>query len=128
RHEFYSNAAAFALRAQLPRFEKGPAIVGVCGKSFKCPPAPSETALLLHDLLTANGKRPATEITLVMPFGTPVPPSPDTSRALLGAVAERGIRFVRDALLPLPDPGRQGAGLSARQVLPDAVVRGSPGH
>src|SRR5262249_19228221 len=61
-HEFYSNAAAFALRDQLPRFEKGPAIVGVCGKSFKCPPAPSETALLLHGLLTANGKRPATEI------------------------------------------------------------------
>src|SRR5262245_47739208 len=86
-HEFYTNAGAFAVRDVLPRFEKGPAIVGVCGKSFKCPPAPSETALMLHDLLTANGRRAATEITLVMPFGSPVPPSPDTSRALLDAFA-----------------------------------------
>ena len=37
-HEFYTVAGAFALREVLPRFERGPAIVGVCGKSFKCPP------------------------------------------------------------------------------------------
>jgi sulfide:quinone oxidoreductase len=48
-HEFYTIDGAFALRDVLPRFERGSAIVGVCGKSFKCPPAPSETALLLHD-------------------------------------------------------------------------------
>ena len=79
-NEFYTVAGAFALRDVLPRFERGPAIIGVTGKSFKCPPAPSETALLLHDYLTARGRREATEISLVMPFGTPIPPSPDTSR------------------------------------------------
>jgi sulfide:quinone oxidoreductase len=41
----------------LPRFERGPVIIGVTGKSFKCPPAPSETALLLHDYLVARGRR-----------------------------------------------------------------------
>src|SRR6202166_2532847 len=45
-NEFYTVPGAFALRDVLPRFEKGPAIVGVTGKSFKCPPAPSEAALL----------------------------------------------------------------------------------
>ena len=30
---------------------RGRAIVGVCGAPFKCPPAPSEAALLLHDYL-----------------------------------------------------------------------------
>src|SRR6185369_8661695 len=69
-HEFYSNDGAFAVRDVLARFERGPAIVGVCGRSFKCPPAPSETALLLHDALTARSRRTAAEITLVMPFGT----------------------------------------------------------
>ena len=52
-HEFYSVPGAFALRDVLPRFERGAAVIGVTGKSFKCPPAPSETALLLHDYLTA---------------------------------------------------------------------------
>ena len=45
-NEFYSVAGAFALRDVLPRFERGAAIIGVTGKSFKCPPAPSEAALL----------------------------------------------------------------------------------
>ena len=51
-HEFYSVAGATAVRDVLPRFERGHAVIGVCGKSFKCPPAPSETAFLLHDYLT----------------------------------------------------------------------------
>ncbi len=81
-HEFYTIPGAFALRDVLPKFERGPAIVGVTGKTFKCPPAPSETALLLHDYLVARGTREATEISVVMPFGVPIPPSPDTSRAI----------------------------------------------
>ena len=38
---------------------QGRAIVGVCGAPFKCPPAPSEAALLLHDHLTERGVRDA---------------------------------------------------------------------
>ena len=34
------------------------------------------------------------EITFVLPLGSPVPPSPDTSQALVAAFAERGIEFV----------------------------------
>lgn len=78
-NEFYTVAGAFALCDVLSRFERGAAIIGVTGKSFKCPPAPSETALLLDDYLVARGRREATEISLVMPFGTPIPPSPETS-------------------------------------------------
>src|SRR5215472_1351906 len=90
-NEFYTVAGAARLRDVLTNFEGGPAIVGVCGKTFKCPPAPSEAALLLHDYLTSRGRRQATDITLVMPFGTPIPPSPDTSTAILAAFTERGI-------------------------------------
>jgi sulfide:quinone oxidoreductase len=93
-HEFYSVAGAERLAAILPEFSRGRAIVGVCGAPFKCPPAPSECALLLHDLLVSRGVRDACEIALVMPFGTPVPPSPETSAALLDAFAERDIEFV----------------------------------
>jgi sulfide:quinone oxidoreductase len=127
-HEFYSVAGAFALRDTLPAFEGGPAIVGVCGKSFKCPPAPSETALLLHDFLTARGRRQASSISLVMPFGTPIPPSPDTSQAILRAFAERGITFVKDQLVKALDPSRRVAVLGDGSEMPYALFLGIPVH
>jgi sulfide:quinone oxidoreductase len=126
--EFYSVAGAFALREQLPKFEGGPAIVGVCGKSFKCPPAPSETALLLHDFLTDLGRREASTISLVMPFGTPIPPSPDTSQAILKAFAERGITFVKDQLVKALDRARKVAVLSDGSEMPYALFLGIPVH
>ena len=56
-NEFYSVAGAFGLRDVLANFPAGTAIVGVCGTPFKCPPAPSEAALLLDDLLRSRGVR-----------------------------------------------------------------------
>jgi sulfide:quinone oxidoreductase len=126
--EFYSVPGAFALRDLLPRFEQGPAIIGVTGKTFKCPPAPSEAALLLHDYLTARGRRGATEISVVMPFGVPIPPSPDTSRAILSAFADRGIRYVKDTLVKALDPVRKVAQLSDGSEMPYALFLGIPVH
>jgi sulfide:quinone oxidoreductase len=126
--EFYTVAGAFALREVLSRFEGGPVIVGVCGKTFKCPPAPSETALLLHDFLTARGLREASDISLVMPFGTPIPPSPDSSQAILAAFAERNISFVKDKLVKSLDPARKVATLSDATELPYALFLGIPVH
>src|SRR5712692_2986740 len=127
-NEFYTVAGAFALRDVLPRFERGPVIIGVTGKSFKCPPAPSETALLLHDYLTARGLREATEISVVMPFGTPIPPSPDTSQAILAAFAEHGIRFVKDSLVRALDPVRKVAVLDDGAAMPYDLFLGVPVH
>lgn len=126
--EFYSNEGAFRLRDVLPRFERGSAVVGVCGKSFKCPPAPSEAAFLLHDFLEARGRRTAVEISVVMPFGTPVPPSPDTSEAILRAFEERGIRFVKDLLVRSVDPGRKRATLSDGSEIAADLLLGIPVH
>ena len=126
--EFYTVPGAFALRDVIELFERGPAIIGVCGKSFKCPPAPSETALLLHDYLTERGRRAATEIAVVMPFGVPIPPSPETSQAILAAFAERGIRFIKDNLVRALDPARKVAVLSDGTELPYALFLGVPVH
>ena len=82
-NEFYSVAGAEKVRNLLPSFTKGRAIIGVSAAPYKCPPAPSECALLLHDYLTQRGVRGQCEITMVMPWANPVPPSPDTSKALL---------------------------------------------
>lgn len=93
-NEFYSVAGAARMAEVLPSFTSGRAVIGVCGTPFKCPPAPSECALLLHDQLVERGVREQCEITFVIPFSTPVPPSPDTSAALIEAFAQRGIAFV----------------------------------
>jgi sulfide:quinone oxidoreductase len=68
---------------------------------------PSETALMMHDYLTTRGIRSACEITLILPLETPVPPSPETSRALLAAFAERNITFVADRELRSVDAPRR---------------------
>jgi sulfide:quinone oxidoreductase len=127
-NEFYSVAGAERLREILPTFTEGRAVVGVCGAPFKCPPAPSEAALLLHDFLTERGVRDACEITLVMPFGTPVPPSPDTSAALLEAFAERGIAFVSERRVRALDTSRAVVVLDDGQELPCDLFLGVPRH
>ncbi len=127
-NEFYSVAGAERLREVLPGFSKGRAIVGVTSTPFKCPPAPSEAALLLHDYLTTRGVRDACEISLVMPFGVPIPPSPETSKALLDAFAERGITFVLDRLVRSLDPARRVAILDDETEMPYDLFLGIPKH
>ena len=127
-NEFYSVSGAEQLGELLPRFTKGRAIVGVCGAPFKCPPAPSEAALLLHDYLSARGVRDDCEISFVIPFGIPIPPSPDTSRALLAAFAERDIEFVPERRVSSLDPERHLAVLDDGTELPYDLFLGVPKH
>lgn len=94
--EFYTLEGARRLGKILESFTRGRVLIAVGGAPFKCPPAPSEAALMMHDYLTTRGFRGACEITLILPLEVPIPPSPETSRALLAAFAERNITFVAD--------------------------------
>ena len=127
-HEFYSVDGATQLREVIARFDSGTAIVGVTSTPFKCPPAPSETALLLDHYLRKNGRRASTRIQVVLPFGIPVPPSPETSAAILAAFAERGIEFVPDCLVSSLDPVARAAVLDDGRRLPYELFLGVPLH
>jgi sulfide:quinone oxidoreductase len=127
-YEFYSFAGAERLRTVLPKFSRGNVIVGVTSAPFKCPPAPSETALLLHDYLTERGVRDNCGISLVMPLGAPVPPSPGTSQALLAAFAERGIEFFPSRTIRLLDPSRHVVVLDDGAEMPYDLFLGVPKH
>jgi sulfide:quinone oxidoreductase len=127
-NEFYSVGGAERLRDVLPTFSQGRAIVGVCGAPFKCPPAPSEAALLLHDYLSARGVRDDCEISFVIPFGSPVPPSPETSRALVAAFAERDIEFVPGRRVSVLDSARRVAVLDDASEMPYDLFLGVPKH
>jgi sulfide:quinone oxidoreductase len=126
--EFYTVDGAERLAATVAGFESGRIVVGICGAPYKCPPAPSECALMMHDELVRRGVRGQCEITFAIPFGTPIPPSPDTSAALMEAFAERGIAFVPQHRVGSIDPGRRVAVLEGGGELEFDLFLGVPRH
>lgn len=126
--DFYSPEGAFAARETLAAFEGGRVVVGVTSTPFKCPPAPSETALMVHDFLVGRGVRDASEITLVMPLGSPIPPAPAASEALLAAFAERDITWVPNRLVTALDPALRVATFADGGELPFDLFLGVPRH
>ena len=127
-HEFYTVAGAFALRDVLAQFPGGRVVVGVTSTPFKCPPAPSETALLVHDYLRERGRADASQVSLVMPMGVPIPPSPRASEVILAAFADRGIDWYPERLVRALDPDRKAALLSDGSELPYDLFLGVPVH
>jgi sulfide:quinone oxidoreductase len=127
-HEFYTVAGAFAVRDVLDGFAGGRVIVGVTSTPFKCPPAPSETALLVHDHLASRGLLDRSTVSLVMPLGVPIPPSPQASEALLTAFAERGIAWHPGAVVHELDPRSRVARLADGTELPFDLFLGVPVH
>ncbi len=127
-HEFYTVSGAFALREVIRDFPGGRVVVGVTSTPFKCPPAPSECALLMHEYLTGRGVRGASEISLVMPFGSPIPPSPQASAAVLEAFAERGIDWCPGVLVTALDPQQRTLLLSDGTTKPYDLFLGVPVH
>ena len=127
-HEFYTVAGAFATRDVLAKFGGGRIVIGVTSTPFKCPPAPSETALLSHGFLRDRGLLESSHVALVMPFGVPIPPSPDASQAVLAAFAERGIAWHPGQLVARLEPDRKVAVTSEGQEFPYDLFLGVPRH
>src|SRR5262249_1186319 len=105
---------------------QGRVLIAVGGAPFKCPPAPSEAALMMHDYLSTRGVRRACEITLILPLEVPIPPSPEASRALLAAFAERNITFVGDREMRQWDVGRRVVALDDGREFPYDLLLGVP--
>jgi sulfide:quinone oxidoreductase len=127
-NEFYTVPGAFALREVLANFDGGRVVVAVTSSPFKCPPAPSETALLMDGFLRRRGSRDRSSIALVMPLPVPIPPSPAASEALLVAFAERDIAWHPKTLVRALDPDRKVALLAEGDEMPYDLFLGVPVH
>lgn len=127
-YEFYSVEGAERAREALARFPGGKVVIGVASLPFKCPPAPSETALLLDEYLRSRGLRESSEITLAFPFGAPIPPSPVTSKALLEAFRDRGILFLGGSGVARLETDRKRAVLTDGRQVPYDLFLGVPRH
>jgi sulfide:quinone oxidoreductase len=127
-HEFYTVAGAFAARDVLAQFGGGRVVIGVTSAPFKCPPAPSEAALLSHGFLRDRGLLESSHVSLVMPFGVPIPPSPDASQAVLAAFAERGIAWHPGQLIERLEPDGKVAVTNNGEEFPYDLFLGVPRH
>ncbi|MGA2381893.1 MAG: FAD-dependent oxidoreductase [Gemmatimonadales bacterium] len=96
-HEFYSVAGAKALREVLPTFQGGTVVVGVMTPHYKCPPAPSEAAMMMHDFLTSRGIRDRSRIIMVTPMASPLPISKAAGDGILARFKELGIECIAGA-------------------------------
>ena len=127
-HDFYSVEGALATRDALASFEGGRVVIGVLSTPFKCPPAPSETALMLHEQLVRRGLRERSQIALAMDFGRPIPPSPEASELLENTFAERGIAWHPRCEVCELDPSRRIATLRDGGELPFDLFLAVPVH
>jgi sulfide:quinone oxidoreductase len=84
--------------------------------------------LLLHDYLTERGIREHCQITLVMPFELPIPPSPESSKALLRAFAERNIQYMPNLMVEAFDPNRNILTLLDESEIPCDLFMCIPKH
>ena len=84
--------------------------------------------MLLDEFLTGRGVRSKIEISVVSPFGRPIPPSPDGSKAILDRFAERNITYVPDTKIVALDPAKKVALLPDGGSMPYDLFLGVPIH
>ena len=127
-HEFYSVAGAERVRDVLPSFDAGVAVIGVLGPVFKCPPAPYEAALMLHDYLVQRGVRDDVTIHLISPLPSPIPVSQETSAAVVELLTEAGIRYSPSSRVARLDSAAKVAHLADGGAVPYDLFLGVPVH
>jgi len=127
-YEYYSPEGADHARGVVDSFNAGVAIVGVLGPFFKCPAAPCETALMLHDRFVERGVRDDVEIKVLSPMGIPIPISQDTSKALLEEFEERGIEYHGGARVVSIDPATKTATTESGATFAFDLFLGVPVH
>jgi sulfide:quinone oxidoreductase len=126
--EYYSVAGAEAMRRALAAFDSGTILIGILGHPFKCPPAPFEAALLLHDHFLERGVRDAVEIRTVGPMAAPVPITKELSRTILGLLNERGIEYVPNQQIVEVDRDENSVRLADGGSIPYDLFVGIPVH
>jgi sulfide:quinone oxidoreductase len=126
--EYYSIAGAERMRDVLADFGSGTILIGILGHPYKCPPAPFEGALLLHDHLVERGIRDAVEIRVAGPMAAPVPITPEVSQSILDALTERGIGYIPNQHLVALDADKNEAQLANGDGIRYDLFVGIPVH
>jgi sulfide:quinone oxidoreductase len=103
-------------------------IIGVLGPFFKCPAAPFETAVMMHDFLERRKLRSSSTIKVVSPMPRPIPISADASEGILNALRERDIGWWPETKTTSLDPATKMATLADGRSEPYDLFLGVPVH
>ncbi|MGR2752031.1 NAD(P)/FAD-dependent oxidoreductase [Agromyces arachidis] len=125
--EYYTVEGAARLRDELASFRGGRIILAILSIPYKCPPAPYEGAMLLHDLLVERGVRDTSTIHVVTPQPSPIPVSQSASAAIERALAERDMRFTTKHRVHGLDPDARLARFADHEEPYDLFI-GIPAH
>lgn len=110
--EYYTVAGAERMRDVLTDFDSGTILIGILGHPYKCPPAPFEGALLLHDHFVERGIRDRVELRVAGPMAAPVPITQELSQTILRALTERDIEYLPNRHLVALDVDKNEAELA----------------
>ena len=127
-HEFYTVDGAVQLRDVLPNVRSGNVIVAVVSEPFKCPPAPCEAAMLLDEYFSERGVRSSIDLSVVSPWGIPIPASGPASDAILERFRERNIGWLPKQGVRALDPATKTLHLRDGSTLPYDLFLGIPIH
>jgi sulfide:quinone oxidoreductase len=126
--EYYSIPGAERMRDVIPSFDSGTIVIAILGQPFKCPPAPFEAALLLHDHFVERGVRGAVEVRVVGPMAAPVPITKEVSEGILEALGEREIEYMpRQLVIGLDNSSKEAQLESGARLAYDMFI-GIPVH
>ena len=93
-YNLYDAPQVPLLREKLLSMKKGKVAVCIMGMPYKCPPAPYEASLLIHDMLERNGTRKEIEIDVYAPAPIALPVAgPEVSREVVAIIERHGIHF-----------------------------------
>ena len=98
------------------------------GQPFKCPPAPFEGALLLHERFQELGIRDAVQMTTTFPMQRPVPVTGEVAQMFRDGLAARGITELPQHLVTGIDPSTRTAQLANGETLRYDLFIGIPKH
>jgi sulfide:quinone oxidoreductase len=128
-HSFYSFDGAERLAATLRYFGGGQIVIAVAGTTFKYPPAPYEAAMLLEHHFHSRRMRQRVEISLYTPESRPMAVTgEESSEAVLGLLAHKGIAFQPEMTLKAVEPGRHEALFEDGSWAPFQLLLAVPEH
>lgn len=93
-HTFYTVEGAQRLKAALDQFSGGDVAIVIPRTPFKCPPAPYEAALLLHEAFRRRGLAGKVHLAIHTIEGAPMATAgPDMGQYIKNELAQRDIAF-----------------------------------
>jgi len=94
-YEFYSLRGAERINPVINNFQSGNLLISIFNKPYKCPPAPYEAAIQLHDLFVKKRIRDKINMKVLIPGPVPLPIAKNVSSEIERLLKERSIELLK---------------------------------